>query len=156
VRVTVLGLPSSVALYNATGSTNGAPYVEYDQTIAAGGGVVFRLEYYEASRQPFAATNFVATAVAAATPSAPAGTVLQLDRVAFLSEGQLTIEFASIPGRTYVVQYSADMNSQAWQSAVPPIVATGTKTQWTDSGPPKTVSPPGAPGQRLYRVVQTN
>ena len=93
---------------------------------------------------------------AAATPSAPAGTVLQLDRVAFLSEGQLTIEFASIPGRTYVVQYSADMNSQAWQSTVPPIVATGTKTQWTDSGPPKTVSPPGTPGQRFYRVVQTN
>jgi uncharacterized repeat protein (TIGR01451 family) len=156
VRVTVPGLPSSVTLYNATGSTNGAPYVEYDQTIAAGGGVVFLLEYYEASRQPFAATNFVATAVAAATTSAPNGTVLQLDRVAFLSEGQLTIEFAGIPGRTYVVQYSADINLRSWQSAAPPIVATGTKTQWTDSGPPKTVSPPGAPGQRFYRVVQTN
>jgi uncharacterized repeat protein (TIGR01451 family) len=156
VRVTVLDLPTSVMLYNATGSTNGAPYVEYDQTVAVGGGVVFLLEYYNATRQPFVSTNFVATAVAAATTPAPSGPVLQLDRIAFLSEGELTIEFASIPGRTYVVQYSADMNPETWQSAVPPIVATGTKTQWVDSGPPKTVSPPGTSGQRFYRIVQTN
>ncbi|HXP61229.1 MAG TPA: carboxypeptidase regulatory-like domain-containing protein, partial [Dongiaceae bacterium] len=156
VRVGVLGLPSSVVLYNAAGSTNGAPYVEYDQTVAAGGGVVFLLEYYDAARESFVSTNFVATAVAAATRPAPSGTMLQLDRAAFMSEGQLTIEFASVPGKTYVVQYSASANAEQWQTAVPPIVAAGTKTQWIDSGPPKTVSPPGPPGQRFYRVVQTN
>jgi hypothetical protein len=154
VRVTVLGLPSSVALYNATGSTNGASYVEYDQTIAAGGGVVFLLEYYDATRQPFVSTNFVATAVAVATPPVPTGMVVLLDRVQFISEGQLTIEFATIPGHTYVVQYSTNLAS--WKDAVPPIVANATKTQWIDSGPPKTDSTPGRLGQRYYRVVQTN
>jgi hypothetical protein len=154
VRVTVLGLPSSVVLYNEAGSTNGAPYVEYAPTVPAGGGVVFLLEYYDATRQPFVSTNFVATAVAVATPPVPVGTVVQLDRAKFISEGQLTIEFASIPGHTYVVQYSTDLTS--WKAAVPPIVANATKTQWIDSGPPKTDSVPGGLGQRNYRVVQTN
>jgi uncharacterized repeat protein (TIGR01451 family) len=156
VRLTVRGLPSSVVLYNAAGSTNGSPYVEYDQTLAAGGGVVFLLEYYDATRQPFVSTNFVATAVAAVTPPVPVGTVMQLDRIAFISQGQLTIEFASIPGHTYVVEYSASLESPQWKAAVPPIVANATKTQWIDSGPPKTDSPPGPLGQRFYRVVQTN
>jgi uncharacterized repeat protein (TIGR01451 family) len=156
VRVTVRGLPSWVVLYNKTGSTDGAPYVEYDQTVAAGGGVVFLLEYYDATRQPFVSTNFVTTAVAAVTPPVPVGTVLQLDRIAFISQGQLTIEFATNPGHTYVVEYSASLESPQWKAAVPPIVANATKTQWIDSGPPKTDSPPGPLGQRFYRVVQTN
>ena len=154
VRVTVLGLPSSVVLYNATGSTNGAPYVEYGPNVAAGGGVGFLLEYYDATRQPFVSTNMVATAVAVAPPPVPGGTIVQLDRVQFISGGLLTIEFATIPGHTYVVQYSADLIS--WKAAVPPIVANAIKTQWIDSGPPKTDSAPGGVAQRYYRVVQTN
>ncbi|MGO8929777.1 MAG: hypothetical protein ACLQU3_23165 [Limisphaerales bacterium] len=159
VRLTVLGLPSSVVVYNTAGSTNGAPYVEYDQTVTNGGGVDFLVEYYDYTRLFFASnnfvySNFVVTAVAAVTPPLPTGTVLQLDRVAFISEGELTIEFATIPGHTYVVEYSADLTS--WQAAVPPIIANATKTQWIDSGPPKTDSPPGPLGQRYYRVVQIN
>ncbi len=156
VRVAVPGLPSSVVLYNASGSAKGTPYVEYDQTIAAGGGVVFLLEYYAAARQPFVSTNFVATVVAATTPPTPSGTILQLDCQPFMSQGLLTIEFASVPGHTYVVQYSTNAASAQWKTAVPPILAAGTKTQWIDSGPPKTDSPPGPVGQRFYRVVQTN
>jgi hypothetical protein len=57
-----------------------------------------------------------------------------------------------LQGTTYVVQYSADM--QTWKTAVPPIVAAGTRVQWADVGPPKTESPPGPPGQRFYRIVQ--
>ena len=157
VRVSVLGLASWVVLYNAAGSTNGAPYVEYAPTVPAGGGVVFLLEYYDATRQPFVSTNFVATAVAVTAPLVPPnGTVLDLDRAQFLYQGQLTIEFVSIPGHTYVVEYSTNLTSAQWQAAVPAIVANGTKTQWIDSGPPKTDSPPGGLGQRYYRVVQTN
>jgi hypothetical protein len=77
-----------------------------------------------------------------------------LDTAPFLSAGQLTIEFASVPGHTYVVQYSSDMVT--WLTATPPIVAANTRTQWIDGGPPETESLPGAPGQRFYRIVQTN
>ena len=156
VRLTVRGLPSSVVLYNAAGSTNGSPYVEYDQTLAAGGGVVFLLEYYDATRQPFVSTNFVATAVAAVTPPVPVGTVMQLDRIAFISQGQLTIEFASIPGHTYVVEDSASRSRRSGRPLCRRSWPTPQKTQWIDSGPPKTDSPPGPLGQRFYRVVQTN
>ena len=154
LRLKVLGLASSVVLYNAAGLTNGAPYVEYDPTVAPGGGVGFLLEYYDATRQPFVSTNMVATVIAVAPPPVPVGTVVQLDRIQFISEGQLTIEFATIPGYTYVVQYSADLIS--WKAAVPPIIANAIKTQWIDSGPPKTDSAPGSVVQRYYRVVQTN
>lgn len=152
VRLAVLGLPTDVTLYNASGSTNGAPYVEYDFTIGPGASVDFLLEYYRSNRLAFVSTNFAATAVAAVTPTAPAGTTLQLDRTPFMSNGNLVIEFASEPGGTYVVQYSADM--QTWNTAVPPLVAAGTRVQWIDAGPPKTASAPGMPGARFYRVIQ--
>ena len=154
VRITVLSLPSTVLVYNAAGMTNGQPYVEYDQTVAVGGNVSFLLQYYVATRQSFTSTNFLVTAVAAATPASATGTVLQLDRKAFMSEGQLTIEFASVPGHTYVVQYSSDM--ETWLTAAPPIVAKNTKTQWIDAGPPSTDSPPDGVASRFYRIIQTN
>jgi uncharacterized repeat protein (TIGR01451 family) len=154
VRLGVLNLPAGVQLYNARGTTNGMPYVEYDQPVAAGGNVTFLLEYYESTRQPFVSTNFDVSVVAAVVVPTPTGTYLQLDTTPFMSEGQLTIEFASVPGHTYVIQYSSDMKT--WLTAAPPIVAVNTRTQWVDSGPPETQSPPGTPGQRFYRVVQTN
>jgi hypothetical protein len=143
-----------VLLYNASGITNGAPFVEYDQALGSGANVDLVLEYYRSNRLDFASTNFQANAITpAAAPGLPAGPILQLDRAPFLSDGQLAIEFASTPGASYVVEYSADM--QTWQAAVPAIVATGTRVQWIDSGPPKTASAPGSPGQRFYRVVQS-
>jgi uncharacterized repeat protein (TIGR01451 family) len=154
VRVAVPDLPSNVVLYNATGSTNGVPYVEYDQPLPNGSNVTFLLEYYESSREPFVSTNFVVTVVAAVSVPLQKGTYLQLDTAPFLSQGELTIEFATVPGHTYVVQYSSDMVT--WLEATPPILAKNTRTQWVDSGPPETQSPPGSPGQRFYRIVQTN
>jgi len=154
VRVAVSNLSSGITLYNATGSTNGMPYVQYDQPVLTGSNVVFLLEYYESTRDPFVSTNFAATVVAAVTVPTPTGTIVQLDTTPFLSEGQLTIEFASVPGHTYVVEYSSDM--QTWLTATPPIVAANTRTQWIDAGPPVTESPPGIPGQRFYRIVQIN
>jgi uncharacterized repeat protein (TIGR01451 family) len=152
VRLAVMGLPADVTLYNASGSTNGVPFVEYDLEIGPGASTAFLLEYYRSNRLDFASTNFSASVVTAVTPAAPLGTTVQLDREPFVSNGYLVIEFASVPGDTYVVQYSSDM--QTWSTAVPPIVAAGTRVQWIDAGPPKTDSSPGAPGQRFYRVVQ--
>jgi len=104
VRLAVLGLPADVALYNASGSANGAPFVEYDLGLGPGASVDFLLEYYRSNRLDFVSTNFVATAVAAATSAPPTGTLLQLDRAPFLFNGNLVIEFASVPGGAYVVQ----------------------------------------------------
>jgi hypothetical protein len=150
----VMGLPSTVLLYNASGSNNGLPYVEYDQAVAGGGAVTFLLEYFDAARTAFIPTNFAVTAVAAATNTAPSGTVLQVDRQAFVSQGQVTIEFATVPGHTYVIEYSSDLAN--WLTATPPVVASGTRTQWVDGGPPSTQSAPASASARYYRIVQIN
>jgi hypothetical protein len=152
VRLAVLGLPADVKLYNASGSTNGVPFVDYSQLLNPGASVTFSLEYYRSNRLEFASTNFVASSPTLATPAPPTGTVLQLDRTPFLSDGALIIEFASVPAKTYVVEYSSNM--QTWSTAVPPVTAVATRTQWRDAGPPKTDSPPASSGQRFYKVVQ--
>jgi hypothetical protein len=151
VRVLVLGLPSSIQLYNATGTSNGVSYVEYDNTVPSGGSVQFRLEYYEGSRQTFVSTNFLAVAVVAVTVPPTSGTYLQLDRASFTYNGELTIEFATVPGHTYEIQYSGDM--QHWAAAVPQIVAVNTRTEWLDAGPPVTATY-GNIGDRFYRIVE--
>jgi len=152
VRLSVLDLPPDVTLYNASGSTNGVPFVEFGQTVGPGTKVDFLLEYYRSNRLDFVSTNFELALIAAAVSTSPTGTVLQLDRPPFLSNGKLVIEFASVPGTTYVVQYSADL--QTWITAVPPLIAAGTRVQWIDSGPPKTATAPTSAGQRFYRVLK--
>jgi hypothetical protein len=151
VRLAVLGLPPDVALYNASGSVNGQPFVEYDQQVAPGASVDFLLEYYRSNRLDFVSTNFAATVVAPTVPSPATGKVVQLDRSPFVFNGRVVIEFASIPGQSYVVEYSADMLS--WSAAVPSLIAAGTRVQWIDAGPPKTASAPGLTGKRFYRIV---
>jgi hypothetical protein len=152
VRLSVLGLPAAVVLFNASGSTSGVPFVENDLTLDSNASVDFRLEYYSSNRLDFAVTNFAATVVVPSTPTLASGKLLALDRQPFLFNGTLVIEFATLPGRTYVVEYSAD--AQTWNDAVPPVAAAGTRVQWTDAGPPKTATAPGAVGSRFYRVVE--
>jgi hypothetical protein len=153
IQLAVQGLPPGVILYNASGVSNGVPFVEYDQQLDAGGSARFILEYYVSNRADFTSTNFAATVVSSSTPTTPMGTIVQLDRDPFLYNGKLVIEFIAIPGKTYSVQYTADM--QTWNTALPPITATSTRIQWIDSGPPKTPSLPGGLGQRFYRVIQS-
>src|SRR5581483_3063161 len=147
VRLAVQGLPADVRLYNASGSTNGVPFVQYNQPLNPAASVGFRLEYYRSNRVEFVSTNFVASAITPVTIAAPTGTVVQLDRTPFLFKGSLIIEFASVPGKTYVVEYSPDM--QVWRISVPPVTAAGTRVQWADAGPPETDSAPGTASQRF-------
>ena len=62
------------------------------------------------------------------------------------------VQFSSVPGRTYTVQYSDDLTT--WRNATPSIIASATSTFWYDDGPPVTVSPPTYPNSsRFYRVL---
>jgi hypothetical protein len=162
VSLAVSGLPPGVTVYNATGTNNGAPYIVYNYPVPAGGNVVFLIQYYDNLTHvwPGALPTFTATVIAAAVVPTPTGTYVPVDPgwPQFTTTTPLgpllTIEFASIPGHTYVVEYSSDLVT--WQVATPPIIATGTTTLWIDDGPPSTETPPGGAGQRMYRIVQTN
>ncbi len=156
VRLYVAGLRSGVTLYNATGTTNGTPYVEYDAALDPSNTVTFALEFYDVNRQPFSSTL---TAVAILPPN---NSTTSSNSVAIIREfmdtripgdTRFVIEFATIPGKIYTIIYSDD-NGTTWLVATPSITANANITQWYDDGPPKTISKPESVVSRLYRVIQ--
>jgi uncharacterized repeat protein (TIGR01451 family) len=155
VRLYVGGLRTGVTLNNASGTTNGVPFVQYNSPVNAGGTMTFALEFYDANRLAFTNT-LTAVALLVADPAAAGGTngvaitkVFTDTRLA--GDTRFVIEFTSTPGRTYTVLYSDDAMA-TWQVASPSVTANATVTQWYDDGPPKTASKPESVGSRLYRV----
>ncbi|HEY6169400.1 MAG TPA: HYR domain-containing protein [Verrucomicrobiae bacterium] len=159
-RVYVHGLPAATNLYNASGVSNGLPFVQYNLPLLSASNVVFLLEYYFANGVP--ATNLTLTAeeVAAATPpTIPSNAVfvaLEVGRAPLpltnLNNGRFLIEWEAIPGRTYTIQYTTNLLATNWATVVPSIVAPANRVQWLDDGPPKTESKPGVSPARFYRV----
>ena len=149
VRLLIEGLPEDVRVYNASGTNSGIPYVQYNSTVPIGGTIDFLIEYYRASRAPIPQPTFEVQATTPVTPTAD-GTIIAIDRHVQLVGGRFLIEFTSIPGRSYAVQYSSDLDT--WKTATPTISAPGNRVQWYDDGPPKTESLPTS-GSRFYRVV---
>jgi hypothetical protein len=153
VRLTVRGLRPGVTLQNASGNNAGWPSVRYDSSLNAGAGVTFVLEYYVPDRMPFTST-LEADAVLPSSNNTSSGGAVSVDH-SFLDRSdpanpRFTIEFATVPGRSYTIIYTDDLVN--WKAATPGITASASITQWHDDGPPKTVSKPGG-GSRFYRVI---
>lgn len=152
VQLEVRDVPAD-RVRNASGTDNGVAFVQRAGPVAAGGTVQFLIEYYLPDRNlPALNPQFAVAAFASLAPPTATGRVFSLDREALLVDGRFLIEFVSTPGRTYVVQYSSD--TVTWESAVPPVVAAGTRVQWFDDGPPKTRTKPNEVGSRFYRVIE--
>jgi uncharacterized repeat protein (TIGR01451 family) len=162
LRLYVGGLRSGVTLYDATGTNNGVSYVEYDppynSPLYPSNWVTFTLEFFVADRHPF--TNSLSAVAVLAPVVAPPNstnttTILQAGFNDQRNPGnpRFLVEFSSIPGRTYTIEYSDD-DMATWNIAVPSIVVSATSTFWYDDGPPETVSPPAYPNSsRFYRVL---
>ena len=71
-------------------------------------------------------------------------------RIAPLKDGGILLEFDSVPGHWYQVEYSTDLIT--WRLSPTPIRTGANRTQWIDRGPPGTDSPPSASPVRIYRV----
>ncbi len=156
VRLYVAGLRSGVTLFNATGTTNDMPYVQYNSPVDPSNTVTFALEFFDVDRLPFTSTL---TAVAILPPdTTPVGgtngvmitTNFMDTRIA--DDTRFVIEFKTVPGKTYTVIYSDDMVT--WKVATPSLTANANVMQWYDDGPPKTASKPASVGNRFYRVIQ--
>jgi uncharacterized repeat protein (TIGR01451 family) len=155
VRLLVGGLPSGVTLYDALGTTNGTPYVQYNFPLDPGNTVSFALEFYDPSRLPFTNT-LTAIAIMPANSGSPGTNGVFISGI-FLDtriagDPRIVIEFPTTPGNTYTIIYS-DNNLFTWQVATPSITASATTTQWYDDGPPKTDSKPFSITSRFYRVI---
>jgi hypothetical protein len=151
VLVLISGLAANVKVYDATGTTNGLPYVQSSAPLGIGSNVNFLVEYYVPTR--VAPTNLTLTVQAGPTviPPVVTGTILSINGMTNLPNGNVLVDFHAVPGQVYAIQYSSDL--QNWLTAVPAITAPDNQVQWIDSGPPKTVSSPAQAGTRYYRVV---
>ena len=156
-RLYVTGLRTGVTLYNATGTTNGVPYVQYNSPLDPSNYVTVILEFYDPTRVPF--TNALVTAEAilppSTVPAAGAGVFINKVFADYRIEGntRFVVEFITIPGRIYTIIYSDD-NMATWKVATPSVTAAATVTQWYDDGPPKTESKPSSVNSRFYRVIR--
>ena len=152
-RVIVSGLTNR--LYNSVGTNNGNPFVVYGSTLDINQSVNLVLEYFISTRLPITVpnSNYTAVGVSAADLSAVPGTngTFSITLMTNLPSGNKLIEFQSILGRSYTIQYSGD--GVNFTNAQPSIIAPADRVQWIDDGPPKTISPPASAPSRFYRVL---
>jgi hypothetical protein len=151
----IRGLPAGVEVNNASETRADGSFVVYiRQAMQPHSAQDVVIEYYSANRAlieftPQFLTEVVLIPPDLAVPSADGG--FAIDRVARLSGGELLVEFTSVPGKNYRVQYSNDGNS--WEASLPAIRAASNRTQWIDRGLPRTDSHPATQGSRIYRVA---
>jgi uncharacterized repeat protein (TIGR01451 family) len=152
--VVVTGLTNQ--LFNAAGTNNGSPFVYYSAPLAAGQSASLLLQFYPRGYFPFANSQLSAFPVPLPDWTLPAGTrdTNLITRMVQLSNGNMLLEWPSTVGKTYTVIYSDNFSFSNAMIAPPAIVAPANRTQWTDYGPPTTVSAPASAGTRYYRVFQ--
>lgn len=152
-RIVINDLPSQVSVYNAFGTTPaGQPYIQLNQALSAGATVTLRLEYYSTDRVTVPAPALAVEPTAVAEVPKADGKLLAINRAERRPDGSILVEFRTIPRKTYVVEYSADLVQ--WSQAIPAVPAFGERCLWIDDGPPKTEPAPGGTTPRYYRVIE--
>ena len=151
VRVNILGLPGTVHVYNASGETNGIPYVQSGAPVPPGGHVDFVIEYYVTAGGAVPNPVLQVELVSAGGGAAVFGAGVHINRGFMRPDRTFLVEFATDMNRLYYVQYSSDLRT--WKTAQPAISGNGTWIQWIDSGLPKTESAPATTDMRFYRVI---
>ena len=68
-----------------------------------------------------------------------------------LSGGRYAIQFDSVVGRLYAIEYRNNFPGGEWVEVPLRLRATANQTQWIDAGPPATQPPEGL---RVYRVKE--
>jgi uncharacterized repeat protein (TIGR01451 family) len=159
-RVVVSGLPKR--LYNAVGTNNGNPYVTYTAPLASplapGGSMTLLLQYYPHGSFAFSNSQLQAYPVPVPVLTPPVTTTtstnINISGIFRLADGKILIEFPATTGKVYTVVYSDNIQFSNGMIAPPAIAAPANIVQWTDYGPPTTVSAPTNSGNRFYRVIQ--
>lgn len=145
-------LSNNVILFNATGLTNGLPYLELGP-LAAGGTVALTAEYYISDRKTIPSPRYEVQVMPPAEVTITTNTVIALDRALF-ANGSFLVEFNTSTNCVYYVQYVGDATDTNWATSLPGIAGTGSRIQWVDNGPPKTASRPASQPNRFYRIIQ--
>ncbi len=146
-----LGQP--IRVQNATDSTNKVPFVFYGP-LAAGAAANLTVEFYVADRRTLPLAVYQAQIVPPRYYDAGIGVLFTITSPRY-SNGTVLVEFQTLAGREYYIQYADAISPGIWKTAMPPITGTGSRVQWIDNGPPKTGSLPASQSSRFYRGVLT-
>ena len=153
LRIYIYGVTNPVTVANATGTTNGVPYIEWDSPVLSGATLTNNIKFYV----PVGGyTPNVTLQVVVITPPAGGappinGTPQAIDHGLFQNNGTFLVQFTSRTNRIYYIQYSSNLLN--WNTVLPSIQGNGTKILWVDSGPPETITMPSLANPRYYRVV---
>lgn len=152
LRLWIRNLPATVQVANASGVSNGVPFVQSSGTVPTGSSVEFTIEYHTSGGAIPNPTLEVESVPVAPEPSPTTSAGQRINRALRRSDGTLLLEFATESNRLYHVQYSTDLTW--WKTAPPAITGNGTWHVWIDHGQPKTDSAPTAATRRFYRVLR--
>ena len=151
VRLLFTNLMPGISVENRTGTAaDGRPMIEMETAFAAGATLGLNVVYlctgaYTADlHPPTIELQFVLPEWRPALPDG--GVVLEGGP---LSGGRFVVEFESIVGRLYAIEYMNDFPTGNWTEVPLRLRATANWTQWIDSGPPATQP---LSGLRTYRV----
>ena len=158
--VTISNLPTNVSVYNATMVDNSGNFmIVYNETLNADESVEFLIEYFSSLLD----TDFIPTVTIFPSDPfiapEPIGSEIDPTKISDTKKIKVNgkesnlVEFETVPGRMYTIQYSLD--NVTWITVTPSIVAVANRTQWIDSGPPKTDRHPQE-GERSYRIFEEN
>jgi hypothetical protein len=151
IRVLISDLRPGVFVFNGSGTNDGTPYVQSNLPMPPGGSVDLTIEYSVPDFQAPNPTLAAQIVQPIGEASVPSGVLIPVSRALRMANGDFLLEFASLSGRTYFVQYSGDMKN--WKTALPSVTGTGSRVQWLDNGPPRTESLPTSMACRFYRVL---
>ena len=156
VTVEVTGLRPGVQVYNAMGTTNGSSLLRFDYPTAPGQVLRLRIEYYVPDGIPPAASFHVVLAKPAA-PFAPPGPGTPVSIGFFVypcGRRRRFLEFKTVTGADYYVQYSSDLTT--WFTAQPAMAGNGqfdpVAGHWSAEN--QELEDRGSIGRRLYRVLR--
>jgi len=150
VKVSISALRQGVQVFNASGTLDGASFVQLDQDLDGGQTAELTIEYYVKDRQSFDA-QFCAKPVLKSVPINQEGTPVKIDRALWLDDGSFMIEFSALPAQLYYIQYCDDMRT--WKTVTPGGTSSANRIQWIDNGQPKTECFPTKQLNRFYRVI---
>ena len=144
-EIHITGLPTPAVVYNASDSQPSRFVVGYHVPVQAVDSISLLLEYQ--APEGFTLNPVLTTVIIPPRPAPPAELVI--DRAVMLEPGVFVLEFPSIPGQLYQVQYG---NGLTWTNSQVRLRAAGHRVQWIDRGAPRTNSPPGTSSVRFYRI----
>lgn len=134
--------------------SSGLPYVDLG-AIAPAETREALMEYYVSDRitQPTPSYSLLAWPPFIVPP--PTGSILT-NSITRATNGMVIVEFPTQDPFRYYIQYATNLagfTNGGFNTSLPAVHGTGSRMQWLDTGPPRTVSLPFG-GSRFYRVVE--